>query len=154
MNKEEFYNNLIKATDTVYPFTVKMVLNKLPGNFKYIVKIKSNFREGLEEGEMTFPDVEKLNQTTAPIDAKKVVEILWMDHLIPEWINIQVEDYDENYTYLSMECCGRYSKLKKHLYHIKEGYPPFHSLSPELPSDALNKNDEIISKFDINWNKK
>ncbi|MCK8521522.1 hypothetical protein M0D21_08080 [Aquimarina sp. D1M17] len=117
------------------------------------MKIFSNFREGLEEGEMTFPDVEKLNQTTAPIEAKEVIEILWMDHAIPEWINIQVEDYDENYTYFSLECCGRYSKLSNHLYHIKEGYPPFHSLSPALPSDSLNEDDEIISKFDINWNK-
>ncbi len=154
MNKEEFYNNLIKATDNVYPFTCGMVINQLPNNFKYIVKIFSNFRDGLEKGEMTFPHVKKLNQTTKAIDAKEVIDILWMDYAIPEWINIQVEDYDKNYTYLSLECCGRYSKLEKHLYHVQEGYPPFHSLSPALPPDSLDEDDEIISKFDINWNKK
>ncbi|AXT51088.1 hypothetical protein D1818_09715 [Aquimarina sp. BL5] len=154
MNREEFYNNLIKATNIVYPFTSEMVLNELPDDFKYIVKIYSSFREGLEEGEMTFPDVEKLNQTTEPIEAKEVIEMLWMDHAIPEWINIQVEDYDENYTYFSLECCGRYSKLKKHLYHIQEGYPPFHSLSPPLPYHSMNKDGKTIAKFDINRNKK
>ncbi|MFD2562889.1 hypothetical protein [Aquimarina rubra] len=154
MNKEEFYNNLIKATEAVYPFTCKMVVNQLPDDFKYVVKIYSNFREGLEKGEMTFPDVKKLNQTTKPIDAKEVIDILWMDNAIPEWINIQVDDYDENYTYFSLECCGRYSKRKEHLYHVQEGYPPFHSLSPALPSASLNEDGEVILKFDIRWNKK
>ncbi|MEM9672591.1 MAG: hypothetical protein ACFB15_22615 [Cyclobacteriaceae bacterium] len=154
MSKEEFYNNLIKATNTVYPFTCEMVTNKLPSQFKYVVRIYSNFREGLEEGEKTFPDVKKLNQTTAPIKAKEAIEILWMDYAIPEWINIQVKDYDENYTYLALECCGRYSKLEEHLYHKQEGYPPFHSLSPALPPESLNEDDKVILKFDINWNKK
>ncbi len=42
MNKEEFYNNLINAMNTVYPFTSEMVLNKLPNDFKHIVKIYSS----------------------------------------------------------------------------------------------------------------
>ncbi|MEP1489286.1 MAG: hypothetical protein ABJK28_12735 [Algibacter sp.] len=154
MDKEIFYNNLIKAANTVYPFTCEMVVNKLPNQFKYIVKIYSNFRKGLKEGEVTFPKVKKLNQTTEPINAKEVIDILWMDQAIPEWINIQVEDYDENNTYFSLECCGRYSKREEHFYHKKEGYIPFHSLSPALPPESLNDDDEVIAKFDINWNKK
>lgn len=153
MNKEEFYNNLIKATNKVYPFTCDMVIDKLPSNFKYIVKIYSNFTTGLERGELTFPDESTLNQITSPIDAKDAIDILWINHAIPEWINIQVEDYDENYTFLLLDCCGRFSKYEKHLYHINEGYPPFHVLSPAIPMNSLNEADEVTSKFDLKWNK-
>ncbi len=153
MDKKDFYNNLIKATNKVYPFTKEMVLNRLPEKFRYIVKISSNFREGLEEGEITFPEVKKLNQTSKPIKAEEVIDLLWMDFAIPVWINIQVENADENFTYFSLECCGRFSKLEKHYYHKQEGYIPFHSLSPPLPPDSLNEDDEIIKRFDLNWNK-
>ncbi len=153
MDKKEFYNNLIKATNTVYTFTKEMVINKLPEHFKFIVKINSNFREGLEDCEVTFPKVKKLNQTSKPIESEEVVDLLWMDYAIPEWINIQVENADKNFTYFSLECCGRFSKLEDFLYHKSEGYPPFHALSPPLPPDSLNDDDEVIKKFDLNWNK-
>jgi len=154
MTKEEFHNNLIMATESVYSFTCEMINNKLPNKFKYIVKINSSFREGLEKGEMTFPDEKKLNQTTEPINAREVIDILWMDSAIPVWINIQVDDYDENYTHLELECCGRFSKLERHIYHKYEGYQPFHALSPSIPPYLINDKDEIINKFDLKWNKK
>lgn len=153
MDKKEFHNNLIKAINEVYLFTKEMVINRLPEQFKFIVKINSNFREGLEDGEVTFPGVKKLNQISKPIEAEKVVDLLWMDNAIPEWINIQVENADKNFTYFSLECCGRFSKLEEYLYHKDEGYPPFHALSPPLPPDSLNEDDEVIKKFDLNWNK-
>ncbi|RIH65105.1 hypothetical protein D1164_10995 [Mariniphaga sediminis] len=154
MNKKEFYNNLIKAVNKVYPFTKEMVINKLPEQFKFIVKISSNFRDGLEDGEITFPEVEKLNQTSKPIEAEEVIDLLWMEYAIPEWINVQIENADDKFTYFSLECCGRYSKLEKHWYHKQEGYSPFHSLSPAIPNDSINENGDIIKKFDLNWNKK
>jgi len=154
MNKEDFYNNLIKASDAVYPFTCEMVSNILPPDIKYIVNIYSNFRDGLEESETTFPDIKRLNQTTDPINAKEVIDILWMESAIPEWINITVDNYDDNFTYLVLECCGRFSKLDKHMYHKDEGYPPFHAMSPALPPASRNENDELIGKFDLRWNKK
>ncbi len=153
MDKKEFYDNLIKAKNQVYPFTKEMVTNELPEHFKFIVKISSNFREGLEDGEITFPEVKKLNKVSKPIDAEEVIDILWMDYAVPEWINIQVEKADKNFTYFSLECCGRFSRREEHLYHKNEEYPPFHSLSPPLPPDSLNENDEIIKRFDLNWNK-
>ncbi len=153
MDKKEFHNSLIKAINEVYPFTKEMVINKSPEKFKFIVKINSNLREGLEDGEVTFPKVKKLNQTSKPIEAEEVVDLLWMDYAIPEWINIQVENADKDFTYFSLECCGRFSKLEEFLYHKSEGYPSFHALSPPLPPDSLNDDDEVIKKFDLNWNK-
>lgn len=157
MLKERFYINLINATETVYPFTMEMVSNPLPNRFKYFVKIKSAHNENLNHKEFLFPHEEYLDQKSDPLTARDVVELLWMDEAIPVWINMQIEDYDEQHTHVSLICSGRYSKHLECSYHLDEGYPPFHVQSPPLPTITYNKRKKrrnYSKKFDLHWNKK
>lgn len=61
------------------------------------------------------------------------MEILWRDGLVPEWINLSVISEQSTYTLIEVLACGRFTDNEKLLYHINEGYPPFHVLGPTLP---------------------
>lgn len=156
MLKERFYINLINATETVYPFTRNMVSNPLPSKFKYFVTIKSALNENLNSREFRFPHEEYLDQKSDPLTARDVIELLWYDEAIPVWINMQIEDYDEEYTHIYLNCSGRYSKFLESTYHVEEGYPPFHVQSPPLPTITYDKRRrrKRNQKFDLHWNKK
>lgn len=154
MTKTEFYTNLSNAEKKVYPLTCGMVINTLPAEFLYIVSIQSSARDGLEEGEFVFPNKPKLNQTSSPMKAEEVIELLWQDGLVPVWINMSIDNYDEQFSYITLECSGRFAKDKELLYHKGEENQPFHVLSPAIPHRACDENDNIVEKFDIRWNKR
>lgn len=62
-----------------------------------------------------------------------------------------MDSCDENNSYISLECCGRYTASEDLLYHKNEGCPPFHSLSPGIPFEYFDKNtEELIRKVDLN----
>jgi hypothetical protein len=65
--------------------------------------------------------------------ADQVIELLWRDGLVPEWINLSVYSSTTEATVIEVLCCGRYTANSELLYHEHEGYPPFHVLGPTLP---------------------
>ncbi|HEV2799606.1 MAG TPA: hypothetical protein VGW12_03870 [Pyrinomonadaceae bacterium] len=100
--------------------------------------------------EQTFPQ-ESLpqNQHLGPLTAEEVVNYLWREGKVPEWIDINVHSSDKSYTYLRLLCCGRYTAADQLLYHQQEGSPPFHKGSPYIPPgwESVEKN----GKFDVEW---
>lgn len=127
--------------------------NDLPRDIRYIVNIYSDFTEGLDEGELTFPDSPSLNQATGIIDSNAVVDLLWVDGAIPVWINVSIEDFSDGHSIATLECCGRFSAFEKHWYHKEEGYMPFHALSPPIPPRIIldKENGSLSEKFDMRW---
>ena len=95
---------------------------------------------------MTFSGY-KITRSEIIIDsADSVVEILWREGKVPEWINVQARKQDSASTFVKLVCCGRFTKEKKHLYHIHEGRAPFHVLGPPLPV-GYQEGD----KFSLYW---
>ncbi len=152
MNKTVFYNHLVQVTNEVYPLTCNMVTNVLPQPIKYLVKIYVPLPDSGEEN--SFAELNKRTSTSPPMSAKEVVEFLWKNSAVPIWVNAQVKDYDEHFTYILLECSGQFSKQETDLYHQADGYPPFRWLSPSLPDELLDENDELTGKFDLRWNSK
>lgn len=152
MDKEEFTKNFQSSLEKLIDFTQEMVINTLPKNLRFII-LTNCFYDGneLELDEEVYPeDKTNRNSSINPTDERQVVEYLWRDGKIPEWINVQVDSCDENYTYISLECCGRYTSKKELMYHI-ERFPPFNPLSPAIPYSLFNhETDELIEKIDIN----
>jgi hypothetical protein len=83
------------------------------------------------------------------LTVEEAARILWRDELVPEWIDVNVVDVDDDSTILQALCCGRFTKVAEHLYHVAEGYPPFHVLSPVLPPDW--ESVEENGRFSIRW---
>lgn len=152
MDKSVFRENLIKATEQVLPFSREFVTNALPSSCRYLIFPNQSYDGNpLHDDEQLFPE-ESLpaGDFLGPFEAEQVVEYLWRDGKVPEWINVTVYSYDERHTYLELLCCGRFTSTEGLLYHGMEGYQPFHILGPNLPPNW--ESVEQSGKFDLYWN--
>ena len=146
-----FEKNLISAARHALEFARTLVTNHLPDNIRYVVYLGASYDGNpLEDGEQTFPDDYKGKQHCF-VNSDGVIDLLWREGKVPEWINVSVESEDGEYTSIKLECCGRYSDDIDHMYHAHEGKAPFHVLGPPMPPDyELSGHGE---KYDLYWNK-
>lgn len=153
MTKEEFKDNFLKALDGLIPFTQEFVINDLPSEVKFIIKPNSSYDGNpLVDDEEIFPnDNVNIDSQMSPCDFDNAIDYLWRNGKVPEWINVSVYRCDTNYTYVKLESCGRYSGNINNLYHVQEGRPPFHALSPSIPLNYFDQETEDLKeKVDLN----
>ena len=151
MDKEQFQRHLKKATDFVIPFSQEFLIDNLPSSYLYLLFPNQSYDGNpLVGDEVTFPQ-ERLptREYIGPLNDDGVIDYLWRDGKVPEWVNITVYSYDLKYTYLELLCCGRFTAMKQLLYHRHEGYPPFHALGPCLPPNW--ESVEQHGKFQLFW---
>lgn len=147
MEKEDFKINLKKALDGLIDFTQEMVTNKLPHEYKFIIKTNCSYDGNeLTADEEVYPD-DKIDETSSinPATESTVIDYLWRNGKVPQWINLQVSSCDSNFSYITLECCGRFSAILNH----KDG--PFRALGPNIPYRYCNSNsEELLQKVDLN----
>jgi hypothetical protein len=145
-----FKDNLGSSAQHALDFARSLVFNVLPDSIQYNVYLGASYDENpLEEGEETYPD-DYVDGVKRNLNSDEVVELLWRDGKVPEWVNVSVEIYDHDCTSIKLECCGRFSDNKKHIYHAHEGRAPFHVLGPSMP---IGHEPSENNKYDLNWNK-
>lgn len=135
LTREHFARHLELSTAAVRKNIARFCWNDVPGENRYFVLLNSSFDGNpLAPGEHLFPDhdVQQLD-SRVPRTADEVVERLWRASKIPEWINITPHEVDGKFLYSELRCCGRFTDDDTLLYHMGEGYPPFHRLGPALP---------------------
>jgi hypothetical protein len=149
MNKATFSDHLAKATSHSFDFAKRYVRNQLPESIRYLVRLNQSFDGNpLAQGEHVFPDdVARHGARICPLSAEQVVELLWRDGLVPEWIDISVESTDGTNCFMQLLCCGRFSEQAEHLYYSKTDVCPFGCKSPPMPLD-WKAGDE---PFDLHW---
>jgi hypothetical protein len=152
MERAKFQRRLEEATERVVTFSRKFVINALPSECRYLVYPNQSYDGHPRVGdEQTFPEEElPEGEYLGPFDASQVIEYLWRDGKVPEWVNVTVCAQDDEYTYLEVLCCGRFTANDGYLYHEEEGCPPFHVLGPAVPWDW--ESVERDGKFDLYWN--
>jgi len=127
MTKEAFHKNLSEASRSIIKATKDYVLDQLPDETCFLIVPNCSFDGNpLEDDEEVFPHETLPEWTTLPPKTEnETVNHLFRNGKVPEWINIQVDSADEKFSYLMLECCGRFTGLEKHLYYIRGGMPPF-----------------------------
>lgn len=150
MNKETFQDHLMRAANLAVDFAQNYVLNELPNQRKFLVHPNQSFDGNpLCADEETYPnDSQTDEQPISFTTAEAVVDYLWRNTKIPEWIDISVGGEDGEHTYLQLLCCGRFTATEELLYHRDGGVPPFAIKSPALPP-GFDQSD--AQKFDVNW---
>ena len=154
MDKNVFHQNFDKAIEVVIPFSSRFVTNLLPSDYLLLVYPNMSYDGNpLVGDEQIFPEdsLREGQKFIGPLNDLEVIEFLWRNGKVPEWINVSVSTYDEKFTYLELICCGRFT-AGMGLYHTNEGYPPFHVLGPNLPPHW--KSVEESGKFDLHWRSK
>jgi len=147
MEKEDFRQNLKKALDGLIDFTQEMVINKLPATYKFIIKTNCSYdKNDLERDEEIFPD-DKIHEKSSinPASESTVIDYLWRNGKVPQWINVHISNCDCDFSYVTLECCGRYSAFLNH----KDG--PFRALGPSIPYRYLDPiTEKLRYKIDLN----
>jgi hypothetical protein len=133
ISRKAFEKNLIFATQHAFEFACTLVINVLQDKIRYLVYLGTSYDVNpLEKDEYIFPE-DYTERKRFFSNSIEIVELLWREGKVPEWIDVSVESEDGEYTYVSLKCCGRYSNDVKHIYHAHEGRAPFHVLGPPRP---------------------
>ena len=153
MKKSEFEANFRKSIEVAYHLAVTHVVQHLPRTFLFYLYPNSSNDDSvpLKKGETIFPEDSPLGYDCyGPLDSDEAIGYLWRTEAIPEWIDISVISEDKVHTYFRLLICGRFTKDINLLYHQKEGYSPFHALSPYLPP-GFGAIAPEGNKFDLYW---
>ncbi len=134
ISRASFEKNLLCAASKAVEFARTLVTNNLPDKVRYVVYLGASYDGNpLEDGEVTFPD-DAAKKENIFDECSDVVNLLWRDGKVPEWINVTVLSETRDYTNIKLECCGRFSNKVDQMYHAHEGRAPFHVLGPPVPS--------------------
>ena len=149
ITREQFARNIELGIAAVRRNIEKQCWNQLPSKDRYFVILNgSSDGNPLTPSEHIFPDHdEPQTDVRVPKSAEEVVARLWRDGKIPEWIDITPYEAEGDFLYSELLCCGRFTDDDEHLYHKREGYPPFHIFGPILP--VAYRSLEQDGKFDL-----
>ena len=155
MTRSNFETNLREAIRSTLEATREFVSDNLPDGVRLLIAPNCSFDGNpLEDDEEIYPGEEMpAFKTLAPKTEAEVCDFLYRNGKVPEWINLQADSVDEDYTYLVLECCGRFTAMEKHLYHRGGGIPPF---NPQVAMPGLEYDVETDGKFPLRqrYNKK
>lgn len=149
LTREQFAANLERGIKAVRNNISRLCWNAVPEGDRYFIILNSSFDgNALAPGEHLFPDHDR-PQVDARVarSVEEVVERLWRDGRVPEWIDITPYEVQGDFLYSELRCCGRFTDQEALLYHRKEGYPPFHIFGPVLPVGYRDL--ERDGKFDL-----
>lgn len=142
-------------------FCRRYALQPVPQSYVLRVVPNASCDENLRPGEVVFPedslgtDAFGHDLFLGPMTAAEFAAWAWRDGRVPEWIDVNAVEVIPRYTVLSALVCGRFTDRSEDLYHLEEGIPPFHILSPVLPPDySEDSAGDGPLRFDVNWSVK
>jgi hypothetical protein len=135
MTKEAFTELLQFASTVARKFANRFVHITLPETYRYFVHLNHSFDGNLlRPDQQVFPeDTAKFGECIGPLTASAVVDLLWRDGLLPEWVDISPLRADAEHTYFQLVCCGRFTADDSRLYYSSREWGPFGIKSPSFP---------------------
>jgi hypothetical protein len=154
MQKDAFRKRLIVATGHSLECARKFVRDHLPKVFRYMVHLNESYDGNpLKPGERIYPgDTIQHGAQVGPLSAEQVVELLWRDGVVPEWIDISVERVDGGFTILQLLCCGRFTDRAELLYYAAGDACPFGIKSPPFPPDWHDGDEPFVLGWKVDRN--
>jgi hypothetical protein len=147
VTRDTFAERLHEATIKAHEIAGQYIEEHLPDRFRYRVLLNSSYDGNPRCGdEVVFPEdgTPEKAAATADMSFEEVVDLLWRDGRIPEWINIQAVDVSDVETIIGLDACGRFTAMDELLYHHRQGCPPFEIHGPAYPpSQAV----EVIGRL-------
>ena len=154
MDRGTFEARFRAAASQAVEYARQFVREALPDEVVFSVyPNRSCDHNPLVGGEVVFPDDSLPDrQHHGPWQVGQVVNFLWRDEKVPEWIDISVEGEDGYRTEIQLLCCGRFTAQDDLLYYPGRDTRPFAVKSPVLP--LYWESAEKSGKFSLQWRKR
>src|SRR5277367_5240665 len=112
MTRDDFSQNLRKATSSSHEKTLMFVENELKPPFIFMVKLNQSFDGNpLANGEIIPKEVQSKGQELiGPLSYDEVVILLWRDGFVPEWVDIIPWAATADGLTFRLICCGRFAE--------------------------------------------
>lgn len=134
MDRVLFAQRLSDAVTTARDLARTMVRETLPDAMTFCVELNCSFPDAeLHPDEVAYPEDD--GREVLDCAFEEVLALLWRSGRVPSWVDVSVLGVSERHTRVALRCCGRFTSSEAPLYHVAEGRPPFHVLSPALPPD-------------------
>lgn len=138
MQRETFERRLREASERARDVARELVEESLPDAILFRVRLNASYDgKPMRDDERVFPEDSnfELAMRLSRCSGEEVVNILWRDGLVPEWVDLSVVGHLGTATLIQVKACGRFTRNERRLYHKHQGRPPFHVLGVALPVD-------------------
>jgi hypothetical protein len=151
VDRNTFDVRLRTAAQQALKLARQCVRQALPDELAFLVYPNKSYDGNPRVGdEVVFPDESLHGKHHGPWSAEEVVDFLWREGKVPEWIDAYVQAEDGQRTLIALYCCGRFTAQEELLYHRHAGgVPPFQSLGPSVP--LFWESIESSGKIDLYW---
>ena len=135
MDKDLFQHRFIIAMNLAREFGQKYITEDLPEDIRLDLSLNDSHDRYAHPALKLYPEdsSEEMAAAVYDISADEASNVLWREGYVPCWIDLSVKAIRRNCTIIGLSVCGRFTHQEEHLYHIKEGQPPFHVVGPGLP---------------------
>lgn len=140
MDRATFADRFRRAAQRARDFAQSFLEESLPAELRFRVRLNASYDGNpLHAGEHTFPQDSDARQqrSLSNVDEDGALAAFWRDGRVPEWIDLSVVGDTGTATLVGALACGRFTADDGLLYHLEEGYAPFHVLGPSLPGDHV-----------------
>lgn len=137
MRFEEFWAQFAEASKAALAFARRFVVTPLPDDLRYHLDTLGETVCGTQPDDLPRRKIlggrilteDKLRG----LKADRAAKFLWVDGKLPEWINLNVENADAQYTYVRVLASSLLVKdVAECLYRCRDGATPFHILGPNI----------------------
>jgi hypothetical protein len=156
MHRTVFAEQLRRAAARTLEFTRSLILEPLPDALRFEARLNQS-QDGppLHPDERLYPeDTERIpDHHRSRLTSEQVVELLWREGAVPEWIDLSVKWVEDAHTLIELRCCGRFTSNERLLYYEDgEGQRmPFQVHGPPLPPSHPFESKE---RYSLNWFRK
>jgi hypothetical protein len=140
MERDVFFRRFHQAVAAACDFARTLIEEPLADDVLCRLYLNSSYDGNpLHEDETVFPEdnsPERCREVASLPVAEAAAE-LWRCGKVPEWVDVAVVARTDRYTVVCVRSCGRFTANDDLLYHVQEGWAPFHVVGPSLPLDYV-----------------
>jgi len=130
-----FARHFSEAAKVARDFARRFLEEQLPDKMIFRVHLNSSYDANAGSDVKVFPEDSSGDRAlaTKQLEEEGVVELLWRDGFVPQWVDLMVVGLTEKETIVDVVSCGRFAEDEERLYYAQTGIAPFSPKGPFLP---------------------
>jgi hypothetical protein len=139
MDRSIFEQHFVEAAAAARDFARQFIEETLPDAMRFRVHLNMSHDRNAAPDFKLFPEDSSGARELAfeALDVKQVIDVLWRDGYVPQWVDLMVVGETGDVTVLDVVTCGRFIDDEQRLYYSESGIAPFSPKGPWLPVDYV-----------------